>query len=84
MKYALILTLLLFSCQDEVIEPTPTPPPNPSCNCYEYHEALVLVNFNFQWVHDFNSATFEDFCSKDNGSWSYLDNDTKRYKYICQ
>jgi len=82
MKRISIILFALFivsSCQEEVIEPNT--PIEPSCQCYEVHEQLYVT---LGWKFAFNSATFEDFCSKDNGVYSYLDNNTKRYKYICQ
>jgi len=74
-RFNILLLGLLFlaSCEKTPIEP--------SCQCYERHEQLQVST---GWEFDFNSATFEDFCSKDNGAYSYLDNNTKRYKYICQ
>lgn len=72
------LTLLaLVSCNKEV-ETT-------ACQCYEKHEALIhYYPSTFVWEQDHNTTPASDFCDKDNGAWSYYDNDTKRYRTICQ
>jgi len=60
-------------------------PQTTACQCYEHHENLVS-NFpnGFTWEEDHNTPPASDFCDKDNGAWTYYDNDTKRYRTICQ
>lgn len=79
MKTILISLLLLasVSCNKEV--------QTSACQCYEHHENLTS-NFpnGFSWVEDHNTTPASDFCDNDNGEWTYYDNDTKRFRVICQ
>jgi len=79
MRTILISLLLLasVSCNKEV--------QTSACQCYEHHENLTS-NFpnGFSWVEDHNTTPASDFCDNDNGEWTYYDNDTKRYRVICQ
>jgi hypothetical protein len=79
MRTILISLLLLasVSCNKEV--------QTSACQCYEHHENLTS-NFpnGFSWVEDHNTTPASDFCDNDNGEWTYYDNDTKRFRVICQ
>ena len=56
-----------------------------ACQCYEHHEALETTGtFDMVWNEDHNTTPASDFCDKDNGAWTYYQNDTKRYRTICQ
>ena len=79
-----LLLFVILACGILYIASCEKTPIEPSCQCYEYHEKLVYQGMQWKWIHDFDGTTFEDFCSKDNGTYSYLYNDTKRYKFICQ
>lgn len=79
-KLFFILSLFLFSCEPEVIEPTP-----PTCDCREYHEQLTSGGFPITtyWEYDYETIPQPDLCEKETGAWIYSSNNTHRYKVIC-
>lgn len=79
MKKIIIISLLLVSCQPEPIEPNTN-----TCNCYERHEWLNSNFGTFTWELDYSTDTIPSDCNTDTGNWTYTNNDTKRYRVICQ
>ena len=72
MKKLFIISLLFASCQQENTSP-------PTCQCYEYHERMMP---NGVWANISTTTPIEDFCSKQDGNYVYVDA-MNRYTIKC-
>lgn len=72
--FSLLVLVVLVSCKKEE--------PQPECMCYEYTEKYDPFALD-DWSPKSETYPATDFCSKEDGVWTYNANGTERTTTIC-
>jgi hypothetical protein len=78
-----ISSVIFSSCEKEEVTPTA-----PQCSCYEVHEVLEPVDSGnglpvLAWVLEYETPKKDMNCSNET-DYYYNNNNTKRWKVVCQ